>query len=121
MYTLCFNEKYHRLNVCLSRTEEREYYDLKDTDEVIGIDSNVKNNIFALSNGQTYQMTNEMQNTVDDYLKLCLYEDGLRKSHDEKIAKYIQKIEKEQCKTLSKDEKNDIKKQYTFKTGRKLQ
>jgi len=121
MYTLCFNEKYHRLNVGLSRTEEREYYDLKDADDVIGIDSNVKNNIFALSNGQTYQMTNEMQNTIDDYMKLCLYEDGLRKNHDEKIAKYIQKIEKEQCKSLNKEEKNDIKKQCAFKTGKKLQ
>jgi len=75
MYTLCFDEKRHRLNVNICRTEEREYYDLKDTNDVIGIDVNVKNNLFALSNGQTYQMADKMQNTVDDYLKLCLYED----------------------------------------------
>jgi len=110
MYTLCFDEKRHRLNVNICRTEEREYYDLKDTDEVIGIDVNVKNNIFALSNGQAYQMTDKMQNTVDNYLKLCLYEDGLRKNHNEKIEKYIETVEKEQCKTLNKEEKTEIKK-----------
>ncbi|WQJ53521.1 MAG: transposase [Wendovervirus sonii] len=121
MYTLCFDQKRHKVNINLCKSEKRDYYDLDFSNDVIGIDVNVKNNLFALSNGQTYSLTNYMQKTIDDYLEVCLYEDELRKEHDKKLEEYIKTVEKEQDKQLSKSEKDEIKKQYPFKTGKKIQ
>ncbi|WQJ53863.1 MAG: transposase [Wendovervirus sonii] len=121
MYTLCFDQKRHEVSVNLCKSEKKDYYDLDLNSNVIGIDVNVKNNLFALSNGQTYSMTDQMQETVNEYLKVCLYEDELRKEYDNKIEEYIKTVEKEQNTQLSKSEKNEIKKQNPFKIGKKLQ
>jgi len=52
MYTLCFDEVRKRVKIILCIEEDRTFYDLDiNQDEVIGIDVNIKNNLFALSNG----------------------------------------------------------------------
>ncbi|WQJ53878.1 MAG: transposase [Wendovervirus sonii] len=121
MYTLCFDQKRHEVSVNLCTSEKRDYYNLGLSNDVIGIDVNVKNNLFALSNGQTYNLTDYMQKTVNEYLKICLHEDELRKEHDKKLDEYIKTVEKEQDILLSKSEKNEIKKQNSFKVGKKIQ
>ena len=51
-YTLCLEEN-NQVRIILTYEDEREYAEVNDKDEVIGIDVNSKHNLFQCSNGDT--------------------------------------------------------------------
>lgn len=79
-YTITFNEKHKKVNICLAKEGDRFIPEVTDNDVVVGIDVNIKHNLFSLSNGETYDYD---RNLIKEYCKICLEIDNLKKN-DEK-------------------------------------
>lgn len=81
-YTLTFNEKEHQVNIHLCKDGER--YIPQAGDNVVGIDVNCKHNLFALSNGTTYDYNRKL---VNDFCKLLIEIDKLKENKSYIIGK----------------------------------
>lgn len=79
-YTITFNEKHKKVNICLVKDDNRVIPEVTVNDAVVGIDANIKHNLFSLSNGETYDCD---RNLIKEYCKICLEVDNLKKK-DEK-------------------------------------
>ena len=79
-YTITFNEKHKKVNICLAKDGGRFIPEVTDNDVVVGIDVNIKHNLFSLSNGEAYDYD---RNLIKEYCKICLEIDNLKKN-DEK-------------------------------------
>ena len=109
-YTLTFNEKKHQVNVHLCKDGER--YIPQVNGDTVGIDVNVKHNLFSLSNNTTYDYDRKL---VNDFCRLSIEIDELKNSKSyivgkrkqnklgklkEKIVKSEQQLISTMCKTL---------------------
>lgn len=77
-YVLCFDERHKQVKVNIVKDGTRHIPCVTEQDDVVGIDVNVKHNLFSLSNNTTYDYDRML---VADYCKLKRYLDGL-KSND---------------------------------------
>ena len=118
-YRVIFNEKYHQVEIQLCKEGMR--FIPEAGNEIVGIDVNVKHNLFSLSNGLTYDYDRKL---VNDYCALCLkiderkeknkeYQPGRRdrirlSSMKNKIVKKEQEMIALMCKELMKDGVNHI-------------
>ena len=53
-YLITFNEKHRKVNINLAQDGVRTIAEVSGKDAVVGIDVNIKHNLFSLSNGDTY-------------------------------------------------------------------
>ena len=74
-YVLCFDERHKQVKVNIVKDGTRYIPCVTEQDDVVGIDVNVKHNLFSLSNETTYDYDREL---VADYCKLKRYLDGLK-------------------------------------------
>ena len=81
-YVLTFNEKKHQVTVNICKDGER--YVPQANGDVVGIDVNVKHNLFSLSNGVTYDYDRKL---VNDFCKLSKEIDELKKDKAYKVGK----------------------------------
>ena len=79
-YTITFNEKHKKVNINIAKDGDRFIPEVTDNDVVVGIDVNIKHNLFSLSNGEAYDYD---RNLIKEYCKICLEIDNLKKN-DEK-------------------------------------
>ena len=79
-YTITFNEKHKKVTICLAKDGDRFIPEVTDNDSTVGIDVNIKHNLFSLSNGESYDYD---RNLIKEYCKICLEIDNLKKN-DEK-------------------------------------
>ena len=110
-YTITINEKEKEVNVILCRDGVRSIPDNKTN--FIGIDVNVKHNLFSLSNNKTDDFDRKL---LSDYVEFCLQNDERKKLNDkykigkrkqfkidkltEKMLKYNQQLISTMCKEL---------------------
>ena len=84
-YTITFNEKHKKVNICLTKDGDRFIPEVTENDSTVGIDVNIKHNLFSLSNGETYDYD---RNLIKEYCKICLEIDKLKKKDENyKIGK----------------------------------
>ena len=113
-YTITFNEKYKQINIHICKDGERYIPTVDDNSNIVGIDVNVKHNLFSLSNGLTYDYN---RNLVNDFCKLSTYLDSVKEKQGkeyklgkryqlkldklrEKIVKSNQQLISNMCKSL---------------------
>ena len=116
-YTITFNEKQKQVNIHICKDGERYIPTVDDNSNIVGIDVNVKHNIFSLSNGETYDYNRKL---VNDFCKLSTYLDSVKEKHGkeykvgkryqlkldklrEKIVKFNQQLISNMCKSLKND------------------
>ena len=116
-YTITFNEKYKQVNIHICKDGERYIPTVDDNSNIVGIDVNVKHNLFSLSNGETYDYNREL---VSDFCKLLTYLDKVKEKQGkeykvgkryqlkldklrEKIVKSNQQLISTMCKSLKND------------------
>ena len=116
-YTITFNEKQQQVNIHICKDGERYIPTVDDKSNIVGIDVNVKHNIFSLSNGETYDYNREL---VNDFCKLSTYLDNVKEKQGkeykigkryqlkldklrEKIVKSNQQLISNMCKSLKND------------------
>ena len=109
-YTITFDEKKHQVNIHLCKDGER--YIPQANGNTVGIDVNVKRNLFSLSNNTTYDYDRKLVNDfcrlskeIDELKKNKSYIVGKRKQNKldklkEKIVKSEQQLISTMCKTL---------------------
>ena len=110
-YTLTFDERHHQVHVLLAKNDSRFIPEAHG--DVVGIDANVKHNLFTLSDGTTYdydrQLVEEFCRVSKEIDKLKAkdkaYTVGKRKQAKldklkEKIVKYEESLIANMCKTL---------------------
>ena len=118
-YRVIFNEKYHQVEIQLCKEGLR--YIPEAGNEIVGIDVNVKHNLFSLSNGMAFDYDRKL---VNDYCSLCIeidrrkeknkdYQPGRRDrirlaAMKNKIAKKEQEMIALMCKELMKRGVNHI-------------
>ena len=66
-YTIVFNERKKQVSVILTKKDDR--YIPEAGDNIVGIDVNVKHNMFTLSDGTTYDYDRELVKTFTDVSK----------------------------------------------------
>lgn len=79
-YLITFNEKHKRVNVNLVKDGVRTISEVTDKDAMVGIDVNIKHNLFSLSNGETYDYD---RNLMKEYCRICSEVDSLKKKDEE--------------------------------------
>ena len=116
-YTITFNEKYKQINIHICKDGERYIPTVDNNSNTIGIDVNIKHNLFSLSNGETYDYN---RNLVSDFCKLSTYLDKVKEKQGkdykigkryqlkldklrEKIVKSNQQLISIMCKSLKND------------------
>ena len=116
-YTITFNEKYKQINIHICKDGERYIPTVDNNSNIVGIDVNVKHNLFSLSNGKTYDYN---RNLVNDFCKLSTYLDKIKEKQGrdykigkryqfkldklrEKIVKSNQQLISSMCKSLKND------------------
>ena len=116
-YTITFNEKYKQVNIHICKDGERYIPTVDDNSNIVGIDVNVKHNLFSLSNGKTYDYNRKL---VNDFCKLSTYLDKVKEKQGkeykagkryqlkldklrEKIVKSNQQLISTMCKSLKND------------------
>ena len=82
-YVVCFDERKHQVNVNLCKDGERYIPTVTNTDKTIGIDVNVKHNLFSLSDGTTYDYDREL---VEDYCRLKRETDMLKSRNSDYVV-----------------------------------
>ena len=109
-YTITFDEKKHQVNIYLCKDGER--YIPQVNGKTIGVDVNVKHNLFSLSNNTTYDYDRKLVNDfcrlskeIDELKKNKSYIVGKRKQNKldklkEKMVKSEQQLISTMCKTL---------------------
>jgi putative transposase len=99
-YVITFNERKKRITVNICKDGERYVPDSKTN--YIGIDVNIKHNLFSLSNGDTFDYNRKL---VNDYSKLSSKIDNLKKNEEYKIGKRKQwKLDKLSLKMKKSNE-----------------
>lgn len=89
-YVMCFDEKRRKVKVNIVKNGERIIPVVTESDKIVGIDVNVKHNLFSLSNGTEYDYDREL---LSDFCKLKRQVDSLKKGNkDYKVGK------RKQCK-----------------------
>ena len=84
-YVLVFDDKRKQVKVNIAKNGERIIPTVCDTDKIVGIDVNVKHNLFSVSDGTEYDYDRKL---VSDFCKLKRSIDGLKKSDkDYKVGK----------------------------------
>ena len=78
-YTLTFNEKHRKVNINLAKDGVRTISEVSDKDAVVGIDVNVKHNLFSLSNGEAYDYDRGL---MKEYCRICSEIDNLKKKNE---------------------------------------
>ena len=113
-YMITFNEKYKQVNIHICKDEERYIPTVDNNSNTIGLDVNVKHNLFSLSNGLTYDYNRKL---VNDFCKLSTYLDKIKEKQGkeykvgkryqfkldklrEKIVKSNQQLISNMCKSL---------------------
>lgn len=118
-YTITFNEKAKQVNVHICKDGKRYIPTVDNSSNIVGIDVNVKHNLFSLSNGECYDYNRKL---VNDFCKLSTYLDKVKEKQEkgkkdfkykvgrryqlkldklrEKIAKTNQELISNICKTL---------------------
>lgn len=81
-YTLTFNEKEHQIKIHLCKDGER--YIPQVNGRSVGIDVNVKHNLFSLSNNTTYDYDRKL---VNDFCRLSKEIDALKKNKSYIVGK----------------------------------
>ena len=82
-YVLTFNERKHEVTVILTKKDDRYYPDAGDN--IVGIDVNVKHNMFTLSDGTTYDYDRQL---LKDYTAAVKRVDELKTTNkDYKVGK----------------------------------
>lgn len=116
-YTITFNEKQKQVNIHICKDGERYIPTVDNNSNIVGIDVNVKHNLFSLSNGETYDYN---RNLVNDFCKLSTYLDKVKEKQGkeykigkryqlkldklrEKIVKSNQQLISNMCKSLKND------------------
>ncbi len=74
-YVICFDERRHQVRVNLVKDGERYIPTVTDTDKSVGIDVNVKHNLFSVSDGTAYDYDREL---VEDYCRMKRQTDLLK-------------------------------------------
>ena len=107
-YLVSFDEKHKQVKVYLCRDGERYLPDVTEDSEVVGIDVNIKHNLFCLSDGTTYDYDRKL---VNDYCKLATYLDSVKekegkdyqpgKRYQFKLDKLREKIRKSEQQLIS--------------------
>lgn len=107
-YLVSFDEKHKQVKVYLCKDGERYLPDVNEESEVVGIDVNIKHNLFCLSDGTTYDYDRKL---VNDYCKLATYLDSVKekegkdyqpgKRYQFKIDKLREKIKKSEQQLIS--------------------
>lgn len=88
-YLIKFDEPKKQVSVLICKDGKRYLPEVNNNDKTVGIDINVKHNLFALSNGETFDYDRKL---LSDYCKLCLTIDESKKKNKEyKIGKKKQK------------------------------
>ena len=104
-YTITFNEKTKQVNVHLCRDGERYMPEITNStvQNTVGIDVNCKHNLFALSNGNTFDYDRKL---VSDYCKLCTEIDNNKKANkDYRVGKRKQfKLDKLKLKITKSEQ-----------------
>lgn len=113
-YTVTFNEKQKQVNIHICKDGERYIPTVDNNSNIVGIDVNVKHNLFSLSNGDTYDYNRKL---VNDFCKLSTYIDKVKEKQGkeykvgkryqlkldklrEKIVKSNQQLISTMCKSL---------------------
>ena len=118
-YTITFNEKDKQVNIHICKDGKRYIPTVNENSNCIGIDVNVKHNLFSLSNGECYDYNRKL---VNDFCKLSTYLDNVKEKQEkgkkdfkykvgrryqlkldklrEKITKSNQQLISNMCKTL---------------------
>ena len=118
-YTITFNKKDKQVNVHICKDGKRYIPTVDNSSNCIGIDVNVKHNLFSLSNGECYDYNRKL---VNDFCKLSTYLDKVKEKQEkgkkdfkykvgrryqlkldklrEKITKSNQELISNICKTL---------------------
>ena len=116
-YTITFNEKQKQVNIHICKDGERYIPTVDDNSNIVGIDVNVKHNLFSLSDGSTYDYNRKL---VNDFCKLSTYLDKVKEKQGkeykvgkryqfkldklrEKICKSNQQLISNMCKDLKKN------------------
>ena len=107
-YLVSFDEKHKQVKVYLCKDGERYLPDVTEDSEVVGIDVNIKHNLFCLSDGTTYDYDRKL---VNDYCKLTTYLDSVKekegkdyqpgKRYQFKLDKLREKIRKSEQQLIS--------------------
>ena len=66
-YVICFDERKHQVKVNLVKDGERYIPDISCNDKLVGIDVNVKHNLFSVSDGTAYDYDRQL---VGDYCRM---------------------------------------------------
>lgn len=77
-YVVCFNERKKQVKVNIVKNGTRYLPTVTENDKMVGIDVNVKHNLFSLSNGVSYDYDRKL---LSDFCKLKRQVDALKK-HD---------------------------------------
>lgn len=116
-YTITFNEKQKQVNIHICKDGERYIPIVDNNSNIVGIDVNVKHNLFSLSNGKTYDYNRKL---VNEFCKLSIYLDKIKKKQGKnykvgkryqfkldklrnKIVKSNQQLISYMCKSLQND------------------
>lgn len=88
-YTITFNEKIKQVNIYLCKDGQRYIPTVDKNSKLIGIDVNIKHNLFSLSDGSTYDYNRKL---VSDFCQLSIYLDKVKNKQgkDYKIGKRYQ-------------------------------
>lgn len=116
-YTITFNEKEKQVNIHICKDGDRYIPTVDNNSNIVGIDVNVKHNLFSLSDGSTYDYDRKL---VSDFCKLSTYLDKVKEKQGkkykvgkryqlkldklrEKIVKSNQQLISNMCKDLKKN------------------
>ena len=78
-YTITFNEKDKQVNVHICKDGKRYIPTVNENSNCIGIDVNVKHNLFSLSDGSAYDYNRKL---VNDFCKLSTYLDKVKEKQE---------------------------------------
>lgn len=74
-YVITFNERAKQVSINICKDGEREIPTIDNNVKTVGIDVNIKHNIFSLSNGDAYDYDRQL---LKDYAKFCKEIDKLK-------------------------------------------
>ena len=111
-YVITFDEK--RKQVCVILTKKDERFIPEVGDNIIGIDVNVKHNMFTLSNGDTYDYDRDL---LKEFTRLSIHTDKLKEKNKQYV---IGKRKRNKLQRLSFKEK-EIEKQIIADMCKRLQ
>lgn len=83
-YCLTFDERHKQVKINICKDGSRYIPSVTDTDNVIGIDVNVKHNLFTLSDGTMYDYDRQL---LKDYARCCKELDKLKEDKSYVIGK----------------------------------